>query len=111
MHAKELEEKLASANAQIEAAKAQVERLENEIRSARSAYENEKAHMRNDYEELRGRVLRRLREELSLLDDGLQALRQDPPKIHVMDDHAERAIDGLKREMERLKQSEGKGDD
>ena len=111
MHAKELEEKIASTNTQIEAAKAQIEQLERDVSSARSAHENEKAHMRNDYEELRGRVLRRLREELALLDEGLHALRRDPPKVHVMEDHAERAIDGLKGEMKRLKQSEGKGDD
>jgi hypothetical protein len=111
MHAKELEEKIASTNTQIEAAKSQIEQLESDISNALTAHENAKAHMRNEYEELRGRVLRCLREELSLLADGLVALRRDPPKVHVMDDHAERAIDGLKRELERLKASEEKGDD
>ncbi len=91
------------AEAQIEDAKAQIERLTEEISRARRAHEDERAHMRDDYEELRGRVMRRLREEISLLDEGLHALRRDPPKIHVMLDHADRAIDGLKREMDRIK--------
>ena len=59
--------------------------------------------MRNDYEDLRGRVLRRLREDTALLEEGLHALRREPPKVHVMEDHAERAIDALKREMGRIR--------
>jgi predicted nucleic acid-binding Zn-ribbon protein len=111
LRAKVLEDKLASAISQLDLARAQVEHLEKEISSAHSTHKNEVAHMRNDYEELRGRILRRLREELSLLDEGLHALRRDPPKVHVMEDHAERAIDGLKHEMEQLKKSDVKGDD
>ena len=103
MRTKELEGMLTSVKTELDVTKAQVDHLTVEIESAKRAHENEKAHMRNNYEELRGRVLRRLREELSLLDDGLLALRRDPPKVHVMEDHAERAIDGLKREMERIK--------
>ena len=56
-----------------------------------------------DYEKLRGQMIRRLKTEIELLDEGLHALRLDEPKIHVMDDHAERAIGGLKKELERLK--------
>lgn len=97
-----LKRQIEDAEAQIEDAKAQIDRLTEEISSARRAHEDEQAHMRNNYEELRGRVMRRLREEVSLLNEGLHALRRDPPKVHVMLDHAERAIDALKREMDRI---------
>jgi hypothetical protein len=101
---------LVNVKTQVETATVEIKHLTEEISNARLAHENEIAHMRNDYEELRGRILRRLREELSLLDEGMHALRRDPPKVHVMEDHAERAIDGLKREMERIKQDEIKED-
>jgi chromosome segregation ATPase len=103
MRVKELEDERARVEAQIEAAKAEIERLTEGIDSARRAHENERAHIRDDHERLRGRVLHRLREELSLLEEGLHALRREPPKVHVMEDHAERAINGLKREMEQIK--------
>jgi hypothetical protein len=104
--ARELENKLSGTEAQLGAAKGQVERLSEATIAARSAHEDEIAHMRSDYEELRARVQGRLREEVSLLDEGLRALRRDPPKVHVMEDHAERVIDGLKSEMERLKKDD-----
>jgi hypothetical protein len=100
--ARELEEQIDKITVQLEAAKVQAARLAEEVARARHTHEDEKAHMRNDYEGLRGTVLRRLREEVLLLDEGLHALRRVPPKVHVMIDHAERAIDGLKREMGRL---------
>jgi hypothetical protein len=99
-----LQSELAMMKAQFESERSRNEdlnqRREHELRN----HEDEKVQMRNDYEELRGRILRRLREEVALLDDGLQALRKQPPKVHVMNDHAERAIDGLRREIERIKE-------
>jgi hypothetical protein len=74
-----------------------------QVERERREHDDKEAHMRNDYEDLRGRVLGRLRQEVTLLDEGLHALRKQPPKVHVMDDHAERAIDGLKGEIERIK--------
>ena len=73
-------------------------KLENEYQERA----NDNAHLKDDIETLRGRVLRRLNDELVLLEEGLKALRRNPPKIEVMVDHAERAIDGLKSECERL---------
>ena len=63
----------------------------------------ERTHMQDAYESLRGKVVRRLEGELSLLKEGLHALRRDPPKVAVMDDHADRAIDGLTREINQLR--------
>lgn len=53
-------------------------------------------HAKNDLEQLRATTIRKIEAEVDLLQDGLSAIRRDPPKVHVMDDHAERAIDGLR---------------
>ena len=79
-----------------------MESLEDQVAAERREHENEKAHLRDDYEKLRGQVLHRLRQEVTLLEEGLYALKKEPPKIHVMVDHAERAIQGLRREIERI---------
>lgn len=100
---KDLDNQLAQVSARLEAERMQVERLNADMSNVKREYENEKAHMRDDYEDLRGRLLRRLRQEVSLLDEGLHALKRQPPKVHVMVDHAERAIDGLKSEIDRIK--------
>ena len=79
-----------------------MECLTDELRAAQQSHRDDIAHSGDEYAKLRGRILHRIKQELSLLEDGLHALRRDPPKVHVMDDHAERAIDGLKREVQRL---------
>ncbi len=105
-----LSEQLASTRGDVAALEKELEktRMENkEIQAARQQEQHFHAatvsHWKDDYEQLRGQVLRKLNDELALLDEGLHALRRDPPKIHVMIDHAERAIDGLKREAEKLR--------
>jgi hypothetical protein len=72
--------------------------LENE----KNAHSHARVHMGDDKEQLRSRLLRRLKTETNLLEEGLHALRRDPPKIHVMDDHAERALEGLYKEIKEL---------
>jgi len=99
-----LQFELSEACANLESAKARNDELQSQIVRERREHDDERAHMRDQYEELRGRVLRRLRQEVALLDEGLHALRKQPPKLHVMDDHAERALDGLKSEIERIKE-------
>jgi len=56
-------------------------------------------HCQDDLEIMRSRVVHRLKRELTLLESGLDALRRDPPKVHVMDDHADRVIHALKQEL------------
>lgn len=102
LRATALEKEVARVKAELLDANAYVERVTQEIASTRRTHEDELAHQRNDLEELRGLVLRRLREEVSLLEEGLHALRREPPKVHVMVDHAERALHGLKCEIKRL---------
>ena len=53
-----------------------VEHSAEELQNERIERENEIAHLRDDYEQLRGRILGRLREEISLLNEGLHALRR-----------------------------------
>lgn len=59
----------------------------------------ELTHLRDDIERLRGRVVSRLRVDIGLLDDGIQALRATPPKIPVMHDYADRVIEGMRRQL------------
>ena len=99
----ELKEKLVEREKKLTETQSEVDRLSRELEQEIETHANNRIHLKDNYEKLRGQVLRRLKDELSLLDDGLHALRREPPKVHVMVDHAERAIDGLKREMERLR--------
>jgi len=98
----------ALADCQVRADRAETDvRTTNELlQKEQREREAESAHGRDDYEKLRGRVLQRIKEEVSLLEEGLQALRREPPKVHVMIDHAERAIEALKREIDRLRGEE-----
>ena len=100
--AREAEERLAKVLAKLTESRNDICRLKLELERQELAYANERAHLKDDYERMRGQVLRRLRDELALLDEGLHALKRDPPKVHVMIDHAERAIEGLKNETDRL---------
>jgi hypothetical protein len=103
LHVKNLETKLSELEENLKKSIDKYLLLECKLAQAVKNYEAEKAHWQDDYEQLRGLVMRRMKEEVVLLGEGLHALRRDPPKVHVMIDHAERAIDGLKREMERIR--------
>jgi len=91
----ELTEELNDREAKITAINTQMEKQKQD-------YENRLAHARDDHENLRARVLRRLKEDVRLLDEGVHALQRDPPKVRVMEDHAERTLDGLRREIQQL---------
>jgi len=99
---------LAEAESQLEESRSKARTLESELVQMRERYDTDTAHLRDDIEAIRGRVRARLNDEVTLLDEGLHALRRDPPKVHVMVDHAERAIDGLKREIKSLDREESK---
>ena len=98
-----LEESLTSLEERLKDAQTRLERATEVLNAEQRDRGIERTHLQDDYEKLRGRVVRRLEAELSLLKEGLQALRRDPPKVAVMDDHADRAIDGLTCEIERLR--------
>ena len=92
----ELEDKLRQTSGECEQRRQQ-------LHDSTEAHSTKEAHWRHEHETLKGQTLRRLNEDSSLLEEGLHALRRDPPKIGVMIDHAERAIDGLKRAAERIR--------
>ena len=101
---RELEKSVASLEELLKDAQTRLERATDDLNTERRHRGIERTHLQDDYEKLRGRVVRRLEAELSLLKEGLQALRRDPPKVAVMDDHADRTIDGLTWEIERLRE-------
>lgn len=68
----------------------------------KASAETEAAHLRDDFELLRTRVLRRLKADVDLLELGLEALRRPEPKVHVMMDSAERVADALRKELKNL---------
>jgi hypothetical protein len=102
----QLAEDLSESEAELADVTQRLEKLLNDHGEIRKEYETAKAHWKDDFEKLRGQMLYRLKQELALLDEGLHALRRENPKVHVMIDHAERAIDGLKSEMEKLQNAE-----
>ncbi|MDE0624460.1 MAG: hypothetical protein OXH83_22580 [Bryobacterales bacterium] len=80
------------------------ELLDQELANQKTTHADERAHLKDEYERLRGTVLRRLKDELALMEEGLHALQRDPPRVHVMVDHADRVIDGLRLEIDRLRE-------
>lgn len=79
-----------------------IKHLSNELDAERSAHANSRAHLNDDREHLRSTVVHRLKREISLLTDGLHALHKNPPKVHVMNDHAERVLDSLQTIIQEL---------
>lgn len=79
-----------------------ISRLSQELEAERSAHASSRAHLGDDREHLRSNAVYRLKREVSLLSEGLQALRKEPPKVRVMDDHAERVLEGLQAALKEL---------
>ncbi|MGI9249623.1 MAG: hypothetical protein ACR2PR_00250 [Pseudohongiellaceae bacterium] len=99
----EIEQQLIKTEQELDKARSEIQKTSRDLETNRQNHATELSHKKDDYEKLKGRMLRRLKEDLSLLDEGVHALQRDPPKVHVMVDHAERTIDNLKREMELLR--------
>lgn len=103
-HSQKLSKDLTKIRSDLRELKAAVSRLEKELADEKRSHADDVIHLKDDHERLRGRVLRCLKREISLLDEGVRALKRESPRIHVMIDHAERAIDGLKGEIEQLRE-------
>jgi hypothetical protein len=80
--------------------------LEREIAEMKERHAIAASHSMDDQVRLRGRIVRLLRQETQLLENGLHALRRSPPKIEVMEDHADRVVDALKEELALLEKGE-----
>jgi hypothetical protein len=59
--------------------------------------------LKNQLEDLRVRNLRLIQSSIELLTDGLTAIGRPEPKVNVMKDHAQRVLEALNVELERLK--------
>lgn len=81
---------------------AQLEGLRADLEHERQAKRDAVTQSSYDYETLRARLSRRIQSETQLLHEGLHALRQEPPLAHVMEDRAERALEGLEAELKAL---------
>lgn len=66
------------------------------------------AHLQDDYEKMRTRILRRLLADVELLNDALSAAGKTPPRTVVVIDHLERVIEGIQNEIKTLKTTDVK---
>ncbi len=100
--ADDLATELAASRTALSNAETSISQLQEKMAQALRDHQTAVSHLRDDFERLRTRVLRRLSRELDLLDEGMGALRREPPKLHVMLDHGERATSGLREEIKSL---------
>ena len=86
---------------------AALEKLQEETAEEQSALhqasETQAAHLRDDLEQLRSRLLRRLVTDVDMLGVGLSAIQTPEPRIHVIRDRVERVIDALQIEINKLR--------
>lgn len=105
--AADLEATVAQLKAQLDQEQSTIAELRRAATQAARDAEAALSHARDDYERLRTRVLRRLTREVELLDEGMLAIKRDPPKLHVMTDHGDRALSGLREEIKALQREAG----
>ncbi len=98
----ESEERVQALEQKTQLLSSDIQVLQTQLEQAKQKHEADMIHAANDLEQLRSRVVRAIESEVDLLQEGLAALRRDPPKTHVMDDHAERAINGLRAAINSL---------
>lgn len=75
-----------------------------EVSNLKTGAQTEAAHLRDDIEQIRSRLLRRLTTDVEQLELGLTALRSPEPRIHVMRDRVERVVDALRAELNKLRE-------
>lgn len=95
-------------NSELQDSKLALEKLQKEsaeeIKALHTITETQAAHLRDDLEQLRSRVLRRLVADVETLDVGLSALQSPEPRIHVIQDRVERVIDAMRSEINKLRE-------
>lgn len=98
----ERDAQLLQLNGQMEQQNLAYAALAQQHAQAKQDHEAAVSHLHDDYERLRTRIVRRLTQELELLDEGILAITRQPPRLHVMLDHGDRAISGLREELKTL---------
>jgi hypothetical protein len=99
---KEFAERSSTLNAQIESLKAELESIQAFHTDELNQLRSDQARAFTLAENRRRSVIGRLGDVLPLLEDGLTALQREPPKVEVMLDYGERAVIGLRKELEKL---------
>lgn len=105
----ELESKLNDRDSRIAKLQSDLSELNTElinvVEASKLEYQNLSITLKNQLEDLRVRNVHLQQSSIELLNDGLIAISRSEPKVNVMKDHAQRVLDGLKIELERLKDS------
>jgi len=76
--------------------------LQQQLQELKAASELQATYYRDDVEKLKAKLRRRMREDLSSLEEGLVALSRPVPKVHVMVDIVGRVISALRKELQAL---------
>lgn len=77
--------------------------VERDLANEKANHAATRVHLQDDYERLRSRLSRNLESASLLLNDGLQALDRDPPKLDIVDHHMRLVQDAIRAEIEWLK--------
>lgn len=81
---------------------AQRETTQMELAELRQKHETERMRLRHALDDLRGRLVKHLEENLNLLDTGLAALRSKTPRVEVMIERAELTTDSMRAQVANL---------
>ena len=76
--AKKLKQELEELRSEHRQSLKRARHINEELENQKIALTDERAHLQDEYERLRGTVLRRLKDELTLMEEGLHALQRDP---------------------------------
>ena len=91
-------QQLADTAQQLEAARA-------ELLELRRQHAIERVHLLHELEQLRGRMVHRLTDNIDMLEVGLTALRNKTPRIPVMLERAEHVVYSLRAEVQAMKEA------
>ena len=104
----EAQQQLEKTTVELDETKSALEKLQRESAEEKAALnqstETQAAHLRDDFEQLRSRVLRRLVTDVDMLGVGLSAIQGNEPRLHVIRDRVERVIDALQAEINKLRE-------
>ena len=81
-----------------------VQQLRQQIEAEQQTRQDQRAHASSDYETLRARVIRMLKAQKELLEEGLTAARREPPKVHITTHRIEESLKHLERELRVLRE-------
>jgi hypothetical protein len=87
--------------AELNDRRVEIDQLSAEVAQEQQARRVQSSHAVDDYENLRTRVIRTIDRQLSLLEDGLHALRSE--STAVTEEYLERVIESLVKEVDRLR--------